>query len=231
MDKPDGVYTNYMICKNSRSMDRWSSATMRRAIRRALNNRRPYPADVAAFTAAPVAPASSVMASRSWADVAAGRTREAALHRYDFRQSTRRREAGSLAVDVARVAHGRVGKRPRKYPRPPPRVVDGREEWDVDGVVAARQFRGQLQYQVRWTGWPLDRKWYLAEKLKGVPEQLNEYHSSSHIVAETGAPKRLMEWLRAARRGRIAPPHEDDNKAALEWWHTYRTQAVTTKWA
>lgn len=231
MDKPDGVYTNYLICKTATAIDRWASPVMRRAIRKALDNRRPYPTTEAPFAAAPPASGSSGPAPRSWADVTAGRKREAALRRYDLRQSTRRREAGSLAVDVARVAHGRIGKRPRKYPRPPPRVVDGREVWGVDGIVAARQLRGQLQYQVRWTGWPVDRTWYLAEVLKGAPEKLSEYHSSSHIVAEVGAPKRLAEWLRMADSGRIALPHEDDNKAALEWWHSYRTQAVRTKWA
>ena len=43
----------------------------------------------------------------------------------------------------------------QRVPSPPPVEVEGEEpEYHVEAVEDSRKFRGSLQYQVRWVGWP-----------------------------------------------------------------------------
>ena len=40
-------------------------------------------------------------------------------------------------------------------PPPPPMQVEGKEpEYHVEAVEHSRKFRGTLQYQISWVGWP-----------------------------------------------------------------------------
>lgn len=233
MDAADGVYTNYKIIhKGKYSTDKWASPAMRQAIRDSLHNRRTYPASALGAAPAPAPPPPPSAGASSWAAVAAGKKR-AGVDRYDLRHLSStlraRRRGNGVRVEKSK-------KRPRPYPRPPPRaVVDGGvdvEEWDVEGIVAARQSRrGRLEYRVRWAGWPLERNvWHPAADLRGAARLLAEYHSSEDMVAEVGPPARLAQWLRAASRGRTAAPHGDDNKASLEWWGLYSAVPANVKW-
>ena len=68
--------------------------------------------------------------------------------------------------------------------RPPPDIVDGQEEYEVEQIVSHRIFgRGkQLQYLVKWQGYPSsDNTWELAENLH-ADELIQEYNQrSSHL--------------------------------------------------
>ena len=48
------------------------------------------------------------------------------------------------------------------YQRPPPELIDGEEEYEIEKVIASRRFgRGRkLQYLVKWKGYPdSDNQW------------------------------------------------------------------------
>ena len=54
------------------------------------------------------------------------------------------------------------------YQRPPPELIDGEEEYEVEKVIASRHFgRGRkLQYLVKWKGYPdSDNQWVSKEDI------------------------------------------------------------------
>jgi hypothetical protein len=60
---------------------------------------------------------------------------------------------------------------------PPPDLIDGEEEYEVDHIVKHRKTcRGQIQYLVRWKGQgPEDDSWEPAKHFKHAKETLGEY--------------------------------------------------------
>lgn len=152
--------------------------------------------------------------------------------RYNFRSSTLHKSTQSRVEKP---------KRPRTYPRPGPvRTSNGRHVWQMDHIVDSRinsstsilqPGAGQLQYQVRWTGWPADRTWYSAEQFKNAPHPalLEAFHEAN--MGAAGPPARLTEWLAAAARGATATAHADDNKAAKFWWDHFPAPANVDQWS
>ena len=64
------------------------------------------------------------------------------------------------------------------FPRPPPDVIDGEEEFEVEAIINHRHFgkRRDLQYLVKWKGYPTaDNSW---EHQRDVfaPQLIQEYH-------------------------------------------------------
>jgi hypothetical protein len=39
-------------------------------------------------------------------------------------------------------------------PPPPPVIVDDHQEWEVEEILDSRRYRKQLQYRVKWIGYP-----------------------------------------------------------------------------
>jgi hypothetical protein len=63
------------------------------------------------------------------------------------------------------------------YPRPPPELMEGEEEYEVEEIVADRKHRNKQQYLVKWVGYPYsDNSWVNANDLH-APELLARYHS------------------------------------------------------
>ncbi|KAK4220516.1 hypothetical protein QBC38DRAFT_505673 [Podospora fimiseda] len=93
-------------------------------------------------------------------------------------------------------------------------LVGDDEEWEVEEIETSRTHYGKLQYQVRWKGRDPDPTCYDAESFKNAATKLKRYHEK--YPEKEGPPKRLQEWLQAAEEDRIDPPHEDDNKVAVE---------------
>ena len=63
-------------------------------------------------------------------------------------------------------------------PPPPPDIVDGEEEWEVESILDSRFSRRQLQYLVRWTGYddPSSDTWEPADGLGNAQEAIAEFH-------------------------------------------------------
>ncbi|KAJ8105804.1 hypothetical protein ONZ43_g7278 [Nemania bipapillata] len=110
----------------------------------------------------------------------------------------------------------------RKYPnnplpgqeaeQPPGETVGPTDEleWEVERIRTSRiHYKKTLQYQVDWRGWDFDEVWYPAGNFKNSPRLLEKFHADNPDAA--GPPKRLKEWLQAAREDRIEDDHPDDN--------------------
>jgi hypothetical protein len=73
------------------------------------------------------------------------------------------------------------------YTRPPPDLIEGEEEYEIESIRDARRFgRGRKQqYLVHWKGYPSSDDSWVDHKDLHAPELLEEYHRNS---AEAGRP-------------------------------------------
>lgn len=72
-------------------------------------------------------------------------------------------------------------------PPPPPVVVEGEEhEHHAEAVEDSRQFRGTLQYWVRWTGWPslTWEPWYFVNTIEAVSRFHERYPGKAGPMPE-----------------------------------------------
>jgi len=93
----------------------------------------------------------------------------------------------------------------KKYPNTPlvgqesaqqPSVaIAGKEEWEVDKILASKLLRGKLHYHVSWRGHDPDPAWYLASNFMGAPHLLRDYHREYPDSARP--PRRLDDWIKA----------------------------------
>jgi hypothetical protein len=59
---------------------------------------------------------------------------------------------------------------------PPPDLVEGELEQEVEDILADRIRRGKKQYFVKWRGFPMEEsEWKTAEELKHAPDLLKRY--------------------------------------------------------
>jgi hypothetical protein len=60
-----------------------------------------------------------------------------------------------------------VGGRPQNVPAPPPIVVDTDDYYQIEAFRKHRQTRGQLQFYVKWLGYPeSENSWQTAKQLQ-----------------------------------------------------------------
>src|SRR6266481_2231870 len=68
------------------------------------------------------------------------------------------------------------------FTRPPPDLIDGEDEYEVEQIVAHRQFgrAKKLQYLIKWKGYPeSDNTWEPADQVH-APELIKHYQSTAH---------------------------------------------------
>jgi Chromo (CHRromatin Organisation MOdifier) domain len=83
------------------------------------------------------------------------------------------------------------------FPEPPPDLVEGQEEWEVDNVLASRRFghNRALQYLVKWKGFSeAHNSWEPKRNLGNANQLVKEFHDKNP---------------RAIRRMVINPPSAD----------------------
>jgi len=63
------------------------------------------------------------------------------------------------------------------YTQPPPELIDGEEEYEVEEIINSRQKRHnkKLQYLVRWKGYPLSENSWVDKDDLHAHELLAEY--------------------------------------------------------
>jgi len=64
------------------------------------------------------------------------------------------------------------------YTRPPPDLINGEEEYEVEHIINLRQFGcgRQVQYLVKWKGYPdSDNKWVTWQDVVNAPDLIVEY--------------------------------------------------------
>ena len=64
------------------------------------------------------------------------------------------------------------------YTQPPPELIDGEEEFEVEEIIDERLYRRKRQYLVKWLGYPASDNTWVYEKDLHSPELLEEYQRS-----------------------------------------------------
>ena len=73
------------------------------------------------------------------------------------------------------------------HPQPPPDIIEGEPEWEVEKVLDARFQHGNLQYLVKWLGWSeAENSWEDEDNLENSPEIIEDFYKE-----HPGAPRRL----------------------------------------
>jgi hypothetical protein len=93
---------------------------------------------------------------------------------------------------------------------PPPIVVTGEQEWEVEEILASKILRKKLMYRVKWIGHDEDLNWYPAADFKYAPHKLREYHLQNR--GQAGPPALLREWIREWEAGNENYEELEDNK-------------------
>jgi len=74
------------------------------------------------------------------------------------------------------------------FTRPPPDLIEGEEEYEVEAVINHRHYRcqHQLQYLIQWKGYPSsDNTWEAAENVH-ADDLVKEYHRCQPLVSLKG---------------------------------------------
>ena len=62
------------------------------------------------------------------------------------------------------------------FPLPPPDIIEGEEEFEVEAIVGHRKHFGPMQYLVKWLGYPTAKNsWEKEPNLDNAPELLHAY--------------------------------------------------------
>jgi len=77
-------------------------------------------------------------------------------------------------------------------PPPPPEVIDGSVEYEVEEILDSHFHRNQLQYLVKWKGYPSEENtWEPENNLKNAWKVIDAFHA-----AHPSAPRRISAPLR-----------------------------------
>lgn len=73
------------------------------------------------------------------------------------------------------------------FPSPPPDVIEGEPEWEVEQILDSKFAYNRLHFLVKWKGWPdSENSWEPEQNLENSPESIQEFYKS-----HPGAPRRL----------------------------------------
>jgi hypothetical protein len=76
------------------------------------------------------------------------------------------------------------------FPEPPPDLVEGEQEWEIEQILETRRHRNQLQFLVKWKGYSDAHNSWEPEKNLNTTESIKEYYQ--HNPRSIGAEK----WIR-----------------------------------
>ena len=69
------------------------------------------------------------------------------------------------------------------HPRPPPDLIDGEEEYEVEAILGHKKIRGRYRYLIKWRGYSAaENSWEPEENLlPGDEETLSAYKKAKHL--------------------------------------------------
>jgi hypothetical protein len=72
-------------------------------------------------------------------------------------------------------------------PPPPPTIVDGQEEYEVDSIISHRDIKKgrstRREYLIRWKGYGIEHDEYIPEKdLGNAQNKIAEYWADSRML-------------------------------------------------
>ncbi len=76
------------------------------------------------------------------------------------------------------------------FPEPPPDLIEGEPEWEVEQIVNTRRYRNQTQFLIKWKGYSNAHNSWEPEKNLNTTELVGEYYK--HNPRSVGAE----EWIK-----------------------------------
>src|SRR6266568_3829129 len=74
----------------------------------------------------------------------------------------------------------------QNFIKPPPDLIDGQEEYEVEAIIAHRQKGHQMEYLIKWKGYASsDQTWEPETNVSNVEEILEEYKRMHEINDKT----------------------------------------------
>jgi hypothetical protein len=66
------------------------------------------------------------------------------------------------------------------YPQPPPKLIDGEEEYEVEDIISDRKhgWNKIQQYLIKWKGYPHSENSWVNAKDMHAPELLTQYNAT-----------------------------------------------------
>ena len=87
--------------------------------------------------------------------------------------------------------------------KPPPDLIEDKEEWELEAILDSRITWNTLQYRVKWKGWPdFYDEWLPAKELGNARELMVEFH------CDNTEKSRMIDEARKRKRGRGQEPTE-----------------------
>jgi len=73
------------------------------------------------------------------------------------------------------------------FPSPPPDVIEGEPEWEVETILDTKFIHNRLMFLVKWEGWPdSENSWEDEQNLENAQDLIKDFYKS-----HPGAPRRL----------------------------------------
>ena len=90
----------------------------------------------------------------------------------------------------------------RDFPEPPPAIVDGEEEYEIEEIIDSRWWHNHLQYLVHYAGYSQAHdEWLFAEDLDNARELIQEFHAKNPTAdSPTRRTPRVSRPTRSTRR-------------------------------
>jgi Chromo (CHRromatin Organisation MOdifier) domain len=80
------------------------------------------------------------------------------------------------------------------YERPPPDIIDGEPEWEVEKIIKSH-FHGQrhnLQFLVRWKGFPPSEDSWVLESEMSAPDLIADFYESHPNMPRRKPGRRVL---------------------------------------
>ena len=108
----------------------------------------------------------------------------------------------------------------RKEKRPPPVIVSGEKEYEVEEILNHRKRGKGYQYRIKWKDYPLnERTWEPARNLTNAKRLLDQYraeHNFKVLDAETLTEEEKTAWAAKLREKGLMPPKTEGRKEQTE---------------
>jgi hypothetical protein len=91
------------------------------------------------------------------------------------------------------------GRRPK--PPPPPVLIEGEPEWEVEEVLDSRMFRNRLEYLIRWKGYGVEEASWEPRTNVHAPQLVNKFHQE-----HPGAPRHIRRAIFQSLHFQAATP-------------------------
>ena len=63
------------------------------------------------------------------------------------------------------------------HPQPPPDIVEGKPEWEVEAILGSKIIRNQLKFLVKWKGWPdSENSWEPEANIENATELVEAFY-------------------------------------------------------